>query len=387
MTVINEISFPAIKVSQPIGTYFVGVMSAPDLIGVAAADVRRLDESEMDEYIGIQRRLSPSRTKDLKAYVNSYDATFPTAVILAVNNENVIWDEKTNTMSFVASKRTPLEDVATIIDGQHRVEGLVALKAGTEFQMSVSIFVDADLATKANIFATVNLAQTKVNRSLVYDLLDYENKRSPQKSAHHITVALDRTKFSPLFERIKRLGSATEGRNGNEPLTQAAVVEALLDLISSDPMDDRNSFLRKFRIAEPNDAEHRKHPFRHMFLQEHDDLITQIVLNFFTAVQNRWPEAWNDLSRKGNVLPKTNGFKALMRFLKPLYLNLSEGQHMYVPDLKEFSQVLSKVKLTDAEFSTETFKPGTSGEALLHKILLETIEVQHQKNALNILDG
>ena len=122
-----------------------------------------------------------------------------------------------------------------------------------------------------------------------------------------------------------------------------------------------------------------------MFLFEQDDLITQIVLNFFTAVQNRWPEAWNDLSRKGNVLPKTNGFKALMRFLKPLYLNLSDGKRSYVPELVEFSQALSKVKLNDAEFSTETFKPGTSGEALLHKLLLETIKAPHQENSESLL--
>jgi hypothetical protein len=46
------------------------------------------------------------------------------------------------------------------------------------------------LATQASLFSTVNLAQTKVNRSLVYDLHDYAHTRSPEKS-HDVAIALD----------------------------------------------------------------------------------------------------------------------------------------------------------------------------------------------------
>lgn len=205
MTSKNAISFRAIPVEQPIGTFFIGVMDAKDLVEVSVADVRRLHENEFDEYIGIQRRLSPTRTKELKKYVTSYDATFPTAVILAVPEENAEWSEADGILTFRGTEETPLSEVASIIDGQHRVDGLTALQDET-FQVSVSVFIGADVATQANIFATVNLAQTKVNRSLVYDLLDYEKKRSPQKSAHHIAVALDQMRSSPFYRRIKRLG-------------------------------------------------------------------------------------------------------------------------------------------------------------------------------------
>ena len=347
-------------------------MSARDLVEISVADVRRLHDTEFDEYIGIQRRLDPGRSKDLRKYVISNDATFPAGVILAVREENAEWNEETGKLILKATVDVPLIEVANILDGQHRVDGLTARRDGG-FEVPVSVFVGADIATQANIFATVNLAQTKVNRSLVYDLLDYEKKRSPQKSAHHIAVALDQLKSSPFHERIKRLGSATPERR-NETVTQAAMVESLLTLMSSDPMSDRNSFLRALLPDNPSDAEHQKHPFRQMFLDEKEPDITRIVLHFFEAVANRWPKSWNDLERKGNVLPKTNGLKALMRFLKPLYLLVSGNNRHYVPEIEEFRNYIDQVELKDDDFNITTFPPGTSGESKLYKMLFATIE-------------
>ena len=376
MDMRTQVSFRAIPVEQPIGTFFVGVMDARDLVEISVADVRRLHDTEFDEYIGIQRRLDPSRSKELRKYVKSYDATFPTGVILAVREENAEWNPESGELTLKATDDVPLIAVASIIDGQHRVDGLTATQ-GRGFEVPVSIFVGADVATQANIFATVNLAQTKVNRSLVYDLLDYEKKRSPQKSAHHIAVALDQLKDSPFYERIKRLGSATPERR-NETVTQAAVVESLLNLMSSDPMSDRNSFLKALLPDNPSDLEHQKYPFRQMFLNERESDITRIILNLFKAVENRWPNSWNDLQTKGNVLPKTNGLKALMRFLKPLYLVLSAGNRHYVPSVEEFQHYIDNVELDDNDFNTSTFPPGTSGESKLYKMLIETLDDDSQ---------
>lgn len=44
----------------------------------------------------------------------------------------------------------------------------------------------------AYIFSMVNLAQTKVSKSLVYDLFEFSKSRSPRKRAHTIAVAIDR---------------------------------------------------------------------------------------------------------------------------------------------------------------------------------------------------
>ena len=110
---------------------------------------------------------------------------------------------------------------------------------GLDFRINVAVFVGVDDATKADIFSTVNLAQTKVNKSLVYDLFSLQKSRSSEKTCHEIVVALDEMEESPFYQRIKQLGSATDGRFG-ETLSQATVVRGLLPYITDDALTDRD---------------------------------------------------------------------------------------------------------------------------------------------------
>ena len=364
--------FSALRIRQPIGEFFLAVMQAPDLVAISYADVRRLQQNKLDRYIGINRRLTSTRVTQLKSYVNTYDATFPTSIILAIDSENATYDEVSGVLQLFANKGKNIEDIAKIIDGQHRIAGLGGLSDNKDFEVGVAVFVGADIATQANIFATVNLAQTKVNRSLAYDLLDYEKARSPQKTAHYIAVALDQVTWSPLYHRIKRLGRATEGRMG-ETITQAVVVEMLLTLVTKDAMLDRDALFRKGKIERPTYEELRDLPFRGLFADKQDKDIAQIVLNLFVAVQDRWPSSWDDRDRPGNTLPKTNGFRALMRFLKIAYINIVGISIGDIPKKAKFREILDRVDLRDADFNIDTFPPGTGGEAKFFKYLEDAL--------------
>ena len=216
----------------------------------------------------------------------------------------------------------------------------------------------------------MNLAQTKVNKSLVYDLFDLAKTRSPQKTCHNIAVALDAQENSPFHGRIKRLGVATEGRF-NEVLTQATIVEALLKYISLKPNSDRDLLLRGKHLKRADADEERKLIFRNLFIDEKDADITKIIWTYFLGVEKRWPEAWRNLSR-GNILPKTNGFRAFTRFLRPFYLSVIEqvGEQITA---RQVSNAFSKVGLDDNDFNIENFAPGTSGEAtLLQRLSTDT---------------
>ncbi len=336
-------------------------------------DVRRVlqEERDVERYLGIQRPLEDKRVRSLSEYVNYKDASFPTSIILAIDEEFACFDSKASEMT-VSNCRIGdtkpsihISRLAKVLDGQHRIAGLAAY-SGSVFDIPVTIFVGADISDQAHIFATVNLEQTKVHKSLVYDLFSLARTRSPQKTCHNIAVALDRDQNGPFFKRIKRLGFATEGRVF-EPITQATFVESLLPYLSTDPKRDRDILLRGEKLSKIFGGELYKMPFRNMFIDEKDLEIAEIVSNFFSAVKKRWPTAWDERGR-GMILNRTNGFRALMRFLRNAYLEIASPGD--VPSAKKFyDRVFEQMPLNDSVFSTEEFIPGTSGEARLYRVL------------------
>ena len=376
MVTPSEIKFPCVRVEQPIGSFFIGTIPGDILCEITWVDVRRIvGERGFETYLGIQRPLSDDRVVELTEYVASPDACFPTAVIIAVPSSCTTYDEERREMTLSeylepgeGEERIEFREIAKVIDGQHRIEGLRGNRENKKikFQVNVSIFVDMDIADQAYVFSTVNLAQTKVSKSLVYDLFDLAKTRSPQKTCHNIAVALDRDEKSPFYQRIKRLGVATKNRF-NETITQATFVEALLRYISENPNKDRNLLLTKKTPDLATADELRKLLFRNMFIQGKDLEIIDVIWNYFDAVKERWPKAWNYMGT-GLMLNKTNGFRALMRFLRLAYLFV--GNPGSVPKKEQFVKVFDRVDFSDDRFTTDLYVPGSSGESQLFRDLI-----------------
>ena len=371
----EELKLPAIRIKQPIGDFFIASISSKDLCEVTKIDIRRLaGERGFETYLGIQRPRSEERVRKISKYVSTSDACFPTSVILAVSGKCASYNTQSKELTLkpyintADDEKTILyNEMANVLDGQHRIEGLKQASLNCDFDINVSIFIDIDIAEQAYIFSTINLAQTKVNKSLVYDLFSLEKKKSPQKSCHQIAVALDQDKRSPFYQRIKRLGVATEGRF-NETITQATFVESLLNYISDDPVKDRDVYLKGGKLKLKTADELNKLIFANMFIEDKELQITDVIWNYFDAIKKRWPTAW-DYSGNGLMLNKTNGFKALMRFLRPAYLYLTKPGG--VPKVDEFYSVFKKIDLDDESFTVEEYKPGSSGEGKLFGSLRE----------------
>lgn len=361
----ETLSIRCLEITQPIGKFYIGVMDCRDLIDISYADVRSMSERAIAQYSGIERPLDPKRVEELRDYVNAIDATFPTGVILAIKSKHARYHEG----KLHIDKD---EEVAKIIDGQHRIAGLEGFD-GNKFEVNVVIFIDMDMEDQAMVFATINLAQTKVSKSLVYDLYEYTKSRSPTKTCHNIARLLNVKEGSPFCERIKILGTATQP---HQTLTQAAVVEALLRLISGDPHTagvERDIMRRGRELDRAPDSE-TVQVFRNMFIDEMDAEIARVVWNYFDAVRDKWSEAWGAVDKRGNMLPRTNGFKGLVRFLPSVYLRL--GGPGLVPSKARFLSVLAGIDLNDDDFNVDRYPPGTTGEtrlandleALLHRI-------------------
>lgn len=374
-------AFRAIPVQQPIGVFYLASIPARDLIDISWSDLRHM-EHELDRYVGIQRELKEDRVSEIARFVNSIDATFPTSVVLAVKGTCATYDERTGKLKLHqgidenSGELITLDKVANILDGQHRVEGLKGLTEHEMFDVPVSIFVDADIADQAYIFATVNLAQTKVNKSLVYDLFEYAKARSPQRSAHEIVVALDGAMKSPFYLKIKRLGTATPGReSGTETLAQATVVNSILPLISKDPELDRFE-LAKGKKLSLRDARYEATPLRFLWLKERDTEIARILLEYFSAIKNRWPDAW-DSREKGAILTRTNGFRAFAKFFKHVYLRERPEMDTENPIVlrTSYAKHFNKVDLDDDDFNSSNFLPGSSGETALFNRLRQDTKI------------
>lgn len=354
------IEFRCIEVTQPIGTFYIGAIDAPDLIRITFADVRRIEERDVEQYLGIQRPLSPIRVREIQQYVNTVDATFPTGVILTVTSEDSEYDSKTSII-----KIRNEENVAKIIDGQHRIAGLEKFE-GERFQINVTLFVDMDIEDQAMVFATINLTQTKVSKSLAYDLFDFAKSRSPQKTCHNIAKLLNTNEGSPFRNKIKILGKAT-GKI-EETLTQATFVESLMRYISEDPMKDRDLLKRRKPLKRANEIELGKLVFRNMFIDNQDAEIAKIIWNYFEAVNDRWSEAWST-TIQGNILNRNTGFRALMRFLREAYLYFNKiGSIIHK---NGFYKIFKKIDLRDSDFNPDRYKPGSSGEGDLYRELCE----------------
>jgi DGQHR domain-containing protein len=371
----STIVISALKSRQPIGDLYLGSVDASILTRITDFDVRRViqEERDVERYLGIQRPLDKRRVDQLEKYVNFVDATFPTACILAVDSEYADFDEEHNKLAirnFLLGDDTPtrsMRHIARVLDGQHRIAGLRNFGGGV-FEVPVVFFLGADIAEQANIFSTVNLEQNKVGKSLAYDLYALAKTRSPQRLCHEIAVTFDADPNSPFHHRIKRLGIATPGRY-RETISQAQFVEALLDLITSDAKSDRDTLLRGKTLVRPEAKELKKTIFRDMFVQGRDMDIARSVHSFFRAVREKWPEAWDSFG-SGNVLNKTNGFRALMRLLRVFYLYRYGANEIINAD--DVSETLAKSNLTDQQFTTEFYKPGTSGETQLFKDLRDS---------------
>jgi DGQHR domain-containing protein len=356
----QAILFPCIEVKQPIGTFYIGAIPAAELALISFADMRAIQQGEtrdVEEFSGIQRPLSKDRVKELQRYVQTVDAAFPTSIILHIASK----DAEFTSLGVMRVRRD--RAIAKIIDGQHRIAGLQDYK-GPPFDLNVTIFINMDPEDQALLFATINLKQTKVNKSLAYDLYDFAQTRSPQKTCHNIARLLNSKEGSPFYHKIKILGTATEGRN--ETLTQAVFVDRLIGYISADAMHDRDEIKRGRPLPTPTGKEKKEMIFRGFFGDDKDAELAKILWNYFEAVAQRWPGAWEEKTR-GRILNRNTGFSALMRFLYDVYRSIAE--RATVPTTEAFKAVFDRIPLTDDSFTPDNYLPGTTGEAKLYQDL------------------
>lgn len=347
------IQIKALEVTQPIGRFYFGAMRHTDLVKISYSDIRRIDTESgkraVESYLGIERPLRKDRVGQLRDYVNTIDATFPSPIILAIDEADIDLHSETGILSIKDGS-----DVAKILDGQHRIAGLEGFE-GEGFDVLVTIFVDMDIEYQAMVFATINLEQTKVNRSHAYDLYAYATTRSPQKTCHNIARLLNSREGSPFENKIKVLGIA---RNSSETISQALFVDSLIPMLTRSANKDRDDLKRGRGLVAPTPGEAQTLIFRNLFIEEQDGVIARVLWNYFKAVERKWTRYWTEVIPQ-HVLNRTTGFRGLMQFLPFAYVEA--GGLSDDPTKVEFDSLFERINIPGHLITSDHYRPGTTG--------------------------
>ena len=210
--------FPAVRVHQPLGEFFAIAMDAETLRKVTFIDPTRIKQADRQSFIynllGAQRPSSIPRAKQIAKYIDTQEAAFPNSVILAANyieygelqeDSEKRWRVEESKGDYTLVVPT-LEQMASVIDGQHRLLGFdYCDPERRKMELLCSVYIDLPHAYQAYLFATININQRKVDKSLAYEQFGYNldeetsDSWSPDKLAVFITRG--RVHHSPFEPR------------------------------------------------------------------------------------------------------------------------------------------------------------------------------------------
>ena len=90
-----EVGLNVVRARQPLGDLYIGTLPSRVLWELAEYDMREIRNREDGIYLatGVQRELSEKRVQEIATYVTTIDATFPTAVVLAISASCVTLEE------------------------------------------------------------------------------------------------------------------------------------------------------------------------------------------------------------------------------------------------------------------------------------------------------
>lgn len=408
----------AIRVEQPLGPYYVIKLPARLLLDVAFSDVLSAEATgdPIRPYTleGNQREPQQKRLTQIGAYIDRTDSAFPNSIILAANIQpgtGLIEEEAEDADGLAGlpgatdeeiaeaqaaahpSRRWQVEErpdgchrmmiptgdkLAAIIDGQHRLYGFTEIELLDRLDMELvcSVYLDLPKPFQAQLFATVNSNQKRVDKSLTYELFGYniEDEEAgywaPDKLAVYLTRRLGADEESPLRGRIviaPRKDAALRDAQSvaGWKISTAVVVDGILRLVTSNPKADSNAMLtpmrrRRAALAD-DDARRDRSPLRAAYIAGQDAVIYQLILNYLIACSRVF---WVNLQPTSFIV-KTVGVQALFDILRKIAAEAYEGRDISV---EYFQRILEPAQHLD--FSQDVFRNASgSGRSVIRRAI------------------
>jgi DNA phosphorothioation-associated DGQHR protein 1 len=376
----------ALRVDQPMGSFYIATLPARVLIEVAYSDALSAtwsDEAQGYRLQGTQRLRDPKRLKPISDYISREDAAFPNAIIIAANQEkdtglvqeigspdesqgsppisqNDLWtieehDDGCHELIIPSGKK-----IVSVIDGQHRLFSFAdAIPKRLDMQLICAIFLDLPRPYQAQLFATINSNQKPVDKSLTYEMFGYnideetEEFWSPDKLAVYLSRRLAVDGNSPLAGRIIIAPVRDEilqriAGSGGWKVSTAVIVDGIMRLFTSNPKSDTAALLkdRKKTRLQISGARVDRSPLRALYIQQKDAVIYAIVLNFLIACDKVF---WNK-APTGSYITKTVGVQALLDILRRLARPMLEERDISADAFEQRLTAASGIDFTAVEF-------------------------------------
>lgn len=381
---------PAIGVSQPIGEFFLCSISAEVLLQVAysiPATLKR-EGGMFSSIFGTQRIHSKQRAKQIGAYIDEERSTFPNSIILSVNyredgeyedDETLHWQAERGADGYSFLTIPKPNKLASIIDGQHRLDGFryVEKQERLKMELPCAVYINLPRAYQARIFATININQKRVDKSLAYELFGYDLSESdsekwpPDMLSVYLARSLEGSEESPFKGHVKLAlleeesdrggmdGRYVKQQDQSWEISVACLVEGISRLISERPQVDRSA-LASGKVKDRSQLPFDGSPLRPQYLGGQDKSLRDLVIDYFTVVSET---LWANRS-EGSFITRTVGVLALFDVLKE---GLSAGELSAARMRKSAIEFLANARGID--FSDNFFHASGAGRVRIRNVL------------------
>ncbi len=310
-------------------------MLVKDLATISYVAVRGRDEEEG----AVQRVLNRKRISSIKQYVLEGN--------MFVNTFIINWNDEKFFPSFSDENvEIPIvPNVAQLLDGQHRLEGIKEAANVDESvnrkQVLVSMVIGLNTKEAAKIFTNINSEQKPVPKSLIYDLygITDEERNFAITRSDDIAKELNDNIDSPYYNLIKFPGSS---RNKGK-IDLSTVVSSLKNYVDvGGKFVDNN--IKDFNAQ------------------------TQIIINYFNTLKYYWDQdnLWNNASQ--NVFFKAAGFTAAMEFFFEYVFAKCVDKRSFKLDY-----LISLFDFSDVDLITINEIKGTDGKTA-RKMIVENLK-------------
>lgn len=353
----NKIEIPLMILEQPIGSFYIGKVKAKDIIHNLKVEPRNNNK-------GIQRRLIDDRIDEIAMYTEDPEATFPTPIIVSIDKNPKESLKQLNNVFFTFEYYND-EIIGEILDGQHRIEGIKKSRNINDFELLIVLMFELTEEEKAYVFTTINSNQRSVSKSLIYDLFQLSERRSPYKTCHEIARLMNSDEDSPFYRKLKMLGSK---KYKTECLSQGTFVNYLVELISEDPKKDMIDIKKDIELVNDNNF-----PLRLYFINDEDHIIYKILLNMFSAVSEVFETEWKE--EKEYILLRAIGYGGIMRAFPEIYKICKKDKDFTKNNFKAiFTKVKKQLISKKMNLSFDSFEASGKGVKNFTDLIIESLK-------------